>query len=71
VESTDVFAAALHGGGNFAWDGSLVRVWQVSDRGNFALVTYTCDLGKESAELPDCERVVRSIAFGRGAGAPT
>lgn len=40
-----------------------LRVWYLSDGGSFAFATYTCDLGEEGADLPDCERVVRSLTF--------
>jgi hypothetical protein len=40
-----------------------VRVWQISDGQNFALVTYTCAAQDRGSELLVCEGVVRSIVF--------
>jgi hypothetical protein len=48
---------------SFRSEGDFVRVWSVSDGLNFALVTYVCEAGRESEELADCERIVRSLAF--------
>jgi len=50
--------------GSFAWGEDFLRVWQMSDGRNFAFVTYTCAAGDAGPELPACERIVRSIAFG-------
>jgi hypothetical protein len=55
--------------GSFTWGEDFLRVWKVSDGRNFALVTYTCELGHESRELGECERIVRTIRF-RSAGDP-
>jgi hypothetical protein len=52
--------------GSFAWGGDFLRVWQVSDGRNFAFVTYACAADLQGSELAACERVVRSIVFGRG-----
>jgi hypothetical protein len=42
-----------------------VRVWYVSESGNFAFVTYTCAGGDASPrELAEAERIVRSVRFG-------
>jgi hypothetical protein len=51
-------AASFHPGDDF------VRVWYVSEHGNFAYVTYTCaraDL--EPRELAQAEQIVRSVLF--------
>ena len=52
--------------GSFSWGEDFLRVWQVSDGRNFAFVTYTCAADLAGSELAACERIVRSIAFGRG-----
>jgi hypothetical protein len=45
-----------------------MRVWYVSESGNFAFVTYTCAAGDVSfRELAQAERIVRSVAFGSAA----
>jgi hypothetical protein len=49
--------------GSYRWDGAFVRVWHVSDGCGLAFVTYDCPYGRESLELPACERIVRSIRF--------
>jgi len=49
--------------GTFLSDDEFVRAWYVSDGLSFALVTYVCEAGRESEELADCERIVRSLAF--------
>lgn len=51
--------------GSFAWGGDFLRAWQVSDSHSFALVTYTCESGREDRELGDCEGIVRSLRFER------
>jgi hypothetical protein len=52
------FAAAT-----FTAQDDFVRIWQMSDGSNFALVTYTCAPTDSAHELPDCERIVRSFQF--------
>lgn len=48
----------------------LVRVWYVSEGGNFAFVTYTCERSNvEPRELGEAEKIVRSLLFGAPAGA--
>ncbi len=59
VESGPLRLAA----GSFAWDDDFVRVWQVCDGRNFALITYTCELEHEGRELVQCEQIVRSLQF--------
>lgn len=49
--------------GSFSWGDDFLRVWEVSDGGNFAFVTYTCDAKDLGPELQVCERIVRSIVF--------
>jgi len=49
--------------GSFTWGEDFLRVWQVSDGRNFAMVTYTCESGQERRELDECERIVRAIEF--------
>jgi hypothetical protein len=50
------------------WDDeSFVRVWFVSDGASFAQITYTVAVDADfDAELLDCERMVRTIAFSAG-----
>ncbi|WP_224367707.1 hypothetical protein [Hyalangium versicolor] len=48
---------SYHAGENF------VRVWNVSDKKNFALVTYVCQWGKQEQELSLCEDIVQSLRF--------
>ena len=52
--------------GSFRWDDDFLRVWQVTDGRSFAFVTYTCAAEDAGPELPACEQIVRSIAFGAG-----
>ncbi|HWX21028.1 MAG TPA: hypothetical protein VN578_14100 [Candidatus Binatia bacterium] len=40
-----------------------IRVWYASDGRNFAKVTYTCARGAQQTELPDCERMIRTLRF--------
>jgi hypothetical protein len=49
--------------GSFKWKRSFLRVWHLSDGCNFALAAYNCDLGQQAKELPNFERIVRSISF--------
>ncbi len=42
---------------------SMLRVWYVSDGRSFGFITFICDCQHAGAELPDCERMVRTIAF--------
>jgi hypothetical protein len=45
----------------------LMRVWYVSDGASFAKVTYTAKAAYDyAAELVDCERMVRTMAFNYG-----
>ncbi|HLL88854.1 MAG TPA: hypothetical protein VK324_06100 [Tepidisphaeraceae bacterium] len=50
---------------SFDWADDFVRVWYVSEDGNFALVTYLCRRTRVRApELADAEAIVRSLMFG-------
>ena len=50
---------------SFRWDEDYVRVWYLSESGNFAFVTYTCAQGNfNSRELSEAEAIVRSLVFG-------
>ena len=50
---------------SFQWDGGFLRAWYVSESGNFAFVTYTCDRSSLGArELREAEKIVRSLVFG-------
>jgi hypothetical protein len=49
--------ASCHSGNDF------IRIWYVSDKESFALVTYVCDWTKQEVEMADCEKIVRSIRF--------
>jgi hypothetical protein len=55
---------------SFLWGDDFVRVWYLSEGGNFAFVTYTCERSNlEARELREAESIVRSIQFGEpGAG---
>jgi hypothetical protein len=50
--------------GSFTWGKDFLRVWQVSDGRNFALVTFICAAENAGPELEVCELIVRSITFG-------
>lgn len=52
------FAAAT-----FTPPDDFVRIWQLSNGSNFALVTYTCAPTDSGKELSDCEHIVRSFQF--------
>ena len=54
--------------GSFHAGCEYIRVWHVSDGQNFAFITYVCDWSEQRMELPDCERIVRSLRFGRRDG---
>lgn len=64
VESEPLRLAA----GSFTTGCDFLRVWQISDRHNFALVTYICESGLEGRELGECEQVVRSLRLQRAGG---
>jgi hypothetical protein len=49
--------------GSFTSENNFIRAWYVSDGCNFAQVTYTCLLGEQHEELPDCEQMVRTLKF--------
>jgi hypothetical protein len=49
--------------GSFRHGDDFVRAWYASDGRSFAKVTYTCLWGQQQAELPDCERMIRSLRF--------
>jgi len=49
--------------GSFRCGDDFLRVWYASDGQSFAKVTYTCAWGRQQAELPDCERMVRTLRF--------
>lgn len=40
-----------------------IRAWYLSDGHNFALATYTCARDNAANELPECERMVRTVCF--------
>ena len=48
---------------SFHWHEDFVRIWYVSDGSSFAQATYTCAWGGQAVELPDCERMVRTLRF--------
>ena len=53
---------------SFHWDDDFVRAWYVSENGNFAFVTYTCERSNfDARELREAEKIVRSIRFGEPA----
>jgi hypothetical protein len=49
--------------GSFHWNDAFLRAWYISDGRNFAFVTYNCADGEQDGELPECERIVRSLEF--------
>ena len=49
--------------GSFRHGDNFVRAWYASDGRSFAKVTYTCVWGEQLAELPDCERMIRTLRF--------
>jgi hypothetical protein len=53
----------LLGAASYRWDGHFLRIWFVSDHYNFAKISYVCEWGAESAELNDCEAIIRSTTF--------
>jgi hypothetical protein len=48
---------------SFKFDKDFIRAWYVSDGVNLAKATYVCTWGESLYELPDCERMVRTLAF--------
>lgn len=48
---------------SFRHGDEFIRAWYASDGRSFAKVTYTCDWGVQQAELPDCERMIRTLRF--------
>src|SRR5262245_43965882 len=46
---------------DFRCDDDFIRVWYVSDRGNFALITYVCATGTQDREISECENIINSI----------
>ncbi len=62
LESKPIRLAAA----SYSWGGAFLRIWQISDGHNFALVTYTCEAKHGESELPDCEAIVRSTVFKGG-----
>jgi hypothetical protein len=59
TEDRDLRIAA----GSFRHRDDFVRAWYASDGRSFAKVTYTCVWSAQQAELPDCERMIRSLRF--------
>lgn len=53
---------------SYRCEDSLVRVWYVSRSGNIMLVTFVCDWERQSEEIADCERIVRTVDFGTNNG---
>jgi hypothetical protein len=51
--------------GSFRVDGNLIRVWYVSERGSFLLVTYVCDWQDRNDEADDAEAIVGRIRLER------
>jgi len=48
---------------SFTRGAQFARVWYCSDRRNIVLVTYFCEQGFESFELPACEEIVAALRF--------
>jgi hypothetical protein len=60
----DRFAGSLAGAGvSYHSRDEFIRVWFVSDRGNFMLATYVCEWQHRERELAECEDIVRSLQF--------
>ena len=56
--------SSLRGAGvSFHSGEEFIRVWYVSDGQNISQVTYVCEWGRQEAELPICEDIVRSMRF--------
>lgn len=49
--------------GSFRQANNFIRTWYISDDRNFAKITYTCAFDQQRAELPDCEKMVRTLRF--------
>jgi hypothetical protein len=49
--------------GSFRHGADFVRAWYASDGRSFAKATYTCAWSEQSAELPECERMIRTLRF--------
>jgi hypothetical protein len=49
--------------GSFHWNDAFLRAWYITDGRNVAFVTYNCANGEQDGELPECERIVRSLEF--------
>lgn len=50
-------------GMSFHSEEDFIRVWYVSDRRSFAMVTYVCEWGEQDQELPLCEEIIQSLKF--------
>jgi len=48
---------------SFRQGDNFLRAWYASNGRSFAKVTYTCIWGEQQMELPDCERMIRSLRF--------
>ena len=62
-DETTTEGDVLIAGASYRVHGDFIRAWHVSDRKNFALVTYTCENDLEKLELKECEEIVNSILF--------
>ena len=51
---------------NFHVDEDLFRVWYVSERGNFLLVTYVCQWQHRGPEIKEAESIVKNIRLAGG-----
>ncbi len=52
---------------NFTWNDDFLRVWYISDNGQLAFLTYTCEKNAAFAqELDEAEQIIRSLRFASG-----
>ena len=51
---------------SFRLGDDFIRVWYASDGRNFAKATYTCVWGVHQTELPDCERMIKTLRMENG-----
>ena len=65
-DMTDVVVEGGHrqlAAASFSFGEDYLRVWYASDGKSFAKVTHTSAWGEQHSELPDCERMVRTLQF--------
>lgn len=65
-QATQESAPAL-AGASFRDGSTFLRIWYASDGWNVAVFEYTCEWEDRTAQLADCERIVRTVRFTSGA----